>query len=219
MAIAIWDSTAHLRPATCFHPNGGIDGSWGSGLSLRNQQVIPAICSKISDSSKRNHLTGGRRRRMKNPASQPALPDLLPPLEENVSSDGLEDEKDAKRPRSTSTTPRSGKGLEPYEYDRLMGAPSVGSTSDELGDGEGTEADNLEENPDLGGTNDSLPGLESGSGVGESLRGVGSASHLEVLNRSRMPRLEVPAACASQSAMELLGIEQNPQQEGGPRRF
>ena len=39
MAIAIWDSAAHLRPSACFHPSGGIDGSWGSGHSLRNQQL------------------------------------------------------------------------------------------------------------------------------------------------------------------------------------
>ena len=54
-----------------------------------------------------------------------------------------------KRPRSTSTTPRSGsaRGLEPYEYDRLMGAPSIGSSSEESGDGEGTDA---EKNPQHG---------------------------------------------------------------------
>ena len=35
---------------------------------------------------------------------------------------------------------------------------------------------------------------------------------MEVLNRGRIPRLEIPAACALQGAMELLGVEQNPQQ-------
>ena len=133
------------------------------------QSVTPEVCSKMADSLKRDHPTPGRRRKMKGPASQPALPDLPPPLED-ASSDGFEDEKDAKRPRSTSTTPRSGKGLEPYEHNLLMGVPSVGSTSEEVGDKEGAEADNLEENSNLGVTNDSLPELESGSGAGESSR-------------------------------------------------
>ena len=33
---------------------------------------------------------------------------------------------------------------------------------------------------------------------------------MEVLNRSTIPRLDVPAGCASQGAMKLLGVEQNP---------
>ena len=53
---------------------------------------------------------------------------------------------------------------------------------------------------------------ESSSGVGESSRGIGSASLLEVLNRGRIHGLEIPAACASHGAAELLGVEQNPQQ-------
>ena len=38
-----------------------------------------------------------------------------------------EEEKDAKRQRSASTTPRSTMGTLPYEYDRVMGVASVGS--------------------------------------------------------------------------------------------
>ena len=113
---------------------------------------------------------------MKGPASHPHLPDLPLLPQEGESSNGLEEEKEAKRPRSISTTPRSGKGLEPYEYDRLMGVPSVGSSSEEIRDGEGTE---IEENLQVGVTNDSIPRPDSSSGVGKNSRGIGSASLLE----------------------------------------
>ena len=149
---------------------------------------------------------------MKGPASQPQLPDLLPLPLGSDSSDGLEEEKEAKRPRSTSTTPRSGKGLEPYEYNRHMGATSVGSSSEEIGDDEGTEVEETENKPQAGVTNDSLPGHDSSSVVAEGSRGIGSASLLEVLGLSRIPRFEIPAACASQGAMDLLGVGQNPEQ-------
>ena len=49
-------------------------------------------------------------------------------------------------------------------------------------------------------------------------RGIGSASLLEVLNRNRVPGLEIPSARASQGAMELLGVEQNPQHDFEVRR-
>ena len=54
--------------------------------------------------------------------------------------------------------------------------------------------------------------LRSGasSGVGENSRGVGSASLAEVLYLRRIPRLEIPAGCASQGASELLGVEHRP---------
>ena len=38
---------------------------------------------------------------------------------------GSEEEKDAKRMRSTSTTPRSGRGTDPDEYDRIVGISSA----------------------------------------------------------------------------------------------
>ena len=75
------------------------------------------------------------------------------------SSDDLEEEKDAKRPRSTSTIPRSGKGLEPYEYDRLMGARSVGSSSEGIGVSEGTETEEVRDEFQSGVTKDSFRGL------------------------------------------------------------
>ena len=49
-------------------------------------------------------------------------------------------------------------------------------------------------------TPDSFLRPEFSAGVGESLRGIGSAS----LNFGSLHRLEIPAACASQGAMELL---------------
>ena len=47
------------------------------------------------------------------------------------------DESDQKRPRST--LPLSNKGLEPFECDRLMRVPSVGSSSGEERQGEQTD--------------------------------------------------------------------------------
>ena len=48
-------------------------------------------------------------------------------------TDQLEEEKEAKRPRQTSTTPKSNRGLEPVECDRLMGAPSVDALLEKKG--------------------------------------------------------------------------------------
>ena len=48
------------------------------------------------------------------------LPDLPPPVPEGDSSDELGEEKDPKRERSTSTPSKSGRGLEPFECDKLM---------------------------------------------------------------------------------------------------
>ena len=38
---------------------------------------------------------------------------------------GDEEESEAKRPRSASTTPKSARAREPDEYDRLMGISSI----------------------------------------------------------------------------------------------
>ena len=50
----------------------------------------------------------------------PILPEHLKGDDKDGPS-GSEEEKDAKRLRSTSTTPRSGRGADPDEYDRAMG--------------------------------------------------------------------------------------------------
>ena len=53
--------------------------------------------------------------------------------------------------------------------------------------------------------------LDPYSGVGEGSRGYGSASRLEVLKTQRIARLELPATCASQAAIEFLRTEQSSQ--------
>ena len=62
---------------------------------------------------------------------------------------GDEEEGEARRPRSTSTTPKSGRGMDPDGYDCLMGIQPVGlSEEDGLGDGEVsemTDTENLDE--------------------------------------------------------------------------
>ena len=58
---------------------------------------------------------------------------------------GGEVDNEAKRPRSTSMTPKSGRGMGPNERDRLMGINSVDFSPDEeegFGDGELTDTEN-----------------------------------------------------------------------------
>ena len=131
------------------------------------------------------------------------MPDLPPLPDGSDSSDGLEEENEAKRPRSTSTTPRTGsaRGVEPFKYDRLMGVASVGPSSEGMEDREGTDD---EANPQNGVTTDHTPIPDLYSGVGEGSSGMGSASLLKVLNSNRVVRLEIPAACVSQGAIEIL---------------
>ena len=99
------------------------------------------------------HLTDGRRRKYKSPATRAAeeAADLLelPILPEYLRGDdgpsGNEEENDAKRPRSTSTTPKSARGTD-AEYDRCMGVSSVNpSEGDRFGDGDVTDAEGIEE--------------------------------------------------------------------------
>ena len=128
------------------------------------------MAESVAELSASAHPTHGRRRKFKGPA----LPDLPSVPDGLDSSGGGEAENEVKRPRSISTSPRSGsaRGLEPCEYDRWI-------FSEDIGDGEGTDV--------------SLMVLR------ESSRGMGSASFLQVLNSNRMARLEILAACASQA--------------------
>ena len=50
------------------------------------------------------------------------------------------------------------------------------------------------------------------------LEGSRSASLAEVLELKRIPRLEIPAACASQGVHELLGVQQRPRHGKPPEK-
>ena len=119
----------------------------------------------------------------------------------DTSSDDLDEEtgfeQEPKRSRSTSTSPRCGSAIprEPFEHDRLMGIGSVGPSPEE-GDEMGlTDGKDLEPQKSL---QDCIPRSGLNSGVGESSRGCGSASLLEVLKTRRIAQVEIPAACASE---------------------
>ena len=79
------------------------------------------------------HPTGGRRRKRKSPPATSA--DLLEPprLSEHLMDgpSGDEEESEAKRLCSTSTTPESGRAKDPDEYGRLIGNSSSVDLSDE----------------------------------------------------------------------------------------
>ena len=173
--------------------------------------------------SNSNHPTGGRRRKIKAPPAPHLLP-ALPPMAGlgslHTLSDELDEEKgveqEAKRPRSTSTTPRSesAKAREPNEYDRPLGSGSVGPSSDE-GDELGlTDGEDSDPHRSLEGY---LPRLDLNSGVGASSRGCGSAGLLEALQSRQVAPLDIPAACASQGPIEFLRNEQRPQHICRPR--
>ena len=106
-------------------------------LSLSKREGIPCsleIPEKNTEdmTDEIHHPTAGRRRRHKNPAAVPVMHDLtLPSLPDHLRTDEdgpscNDDEKGAKRLRSTSTTPRSVRGTDPGDYDRAMGVTSVG---------------------------------------------------------------------------------------------
>ena len=84
------------------------------------------------------HPSGRGRRKYKSPAAQAAVELPWPHLPDQLdeSSDG-DAEKDTKRHRSTSTTPKSGKRLQQDEWNRLIGIGSVESTFEEEKDGDG----------------------------------------------------------------------------------
>ena len=182
-------------------------------IEKKKKTIVPIEhCSILmAESSVVRHPTGGRRKKAKGPPAQPALPDLPPLPGGSDSSDGLDEEEEAKKLRSTSTTPRSNsaRGLEPFEYDGLMGINSVGPSSEGFDDWEATNEEANRPNKPL---TSSTPRSGLDSGVGKSSRGFGSASLLEVLNTQRAAHLEFPATCTSQGATERLRIEQKPQQ-------
>ena len=80
-----------------------------------------------------DHPTQGRRRRYKSPASISSTQQLpLPRLLDHVSaadgpSDAEEEEVDAKRQRSSPTTPKSTSRIFPHENDEVMGITPDGA--------------------------------------------------------------------------------------------
>ena len=117
------------------------------------------------------HPTTGRRRKYRSPATrvaEEATDRLEPPiLPEYLKGDdgpsGDDEENDAKRRRSTSTSPKSARGMDPDEYDRLMRISSVKpSEEDRFGDGDVTDTEEMAE----GVANDSTTSapIHSGSG-------------------------------------------------------
>ena len=89
----------------------------------------------MADSSGSGHRTGGTRRKHKSPAASSAAPLPSPSLPDHLIDGPSGDEKEnkAKRPRSTSTTPKSGRGMDPDEHDGLMGTNSVDLSSEKIG--------------------------------------------------------------------------------------
>ena len=110
---------------------------------------------------------------------------MLPEYLRGDDGDGLsgsEEEKDAKRMRSTSTTPRSGRDTDPDECDRITGFSSVQPPEMErFGDGNVTDAEGI----DQGVANDSgvstpvAPALGNCPGFDLDSRGYESASLAE----------------------------------------
>ena len=143
-----------------------------------------------------NHPTSGRRRRHKSPAAVPPMHDLpLPILLDHMGAeDGpscSEEEKDAKRQRSASTTPRSTMGTLPYEYDKVMGVASVGSQeSVRFGEENDPETEDVQDTAahspeDLDQTHEEKTHMmmQTLVYIGEFHGGFGSASLRECLGR------------------------------------
>ena len=165
--------------------------------------------------------TAGRRRKYKSCATraaeeaadrleQPVLPELSYLRGHDGPSDN-EEENDAKRPRSTSTTPKSARGMDPDEYDRMMGVSSAHpSEGDRFGDGNVTDTEEMGHGVANGSTalTPIVSGLGSCPGADLDLKGCGSARLLECLDRnlSRVSSLAAPAACASDGAAEYLDL-------------
>ena len=158
----------------------------------------------------RDHPTGGRQRKHKSPATgnlePPTLPDHL-----RDDADGptcTDEEKGTKRMTSASTTPRSFKGADPDDHDRVMGVTSMGphqtvrfgegnameSEVDQEGvDHNSNELNETREEPDLHHEN-----AEDDPGAGRSSWGSGKVSLQECLDRlGQQFNPAIPATFAS----------------------
>ena len=148
----------------------------------------------------------------------------LPRLLDHMGAeDGLscsEEEKDAKRQRSASTTPSSTMGTLPYEYDRVIGVASVGSQeSERFGERSDPEA---EDTPDTVAHNrEEVNQNQEGEvdhrdvtpGVGKLHGGFGSASLRECLNIVTQSTNNPSAPCHTEgSVRESHSHKNNPSQ-------
>ena len=131
------------------------------------------------------------------------LPNLLDHMGGEDRPSCNEEEKDAKRQRSASTTPRSARGTQPYDYDRVMGVTSVGSQEwvrfgeevirrqrmckTRLLTHSSEELDRTHDEDDM--YHDANPG------IGEMHGGYGSASLRECLGRLVQPTTTTSATC------------------------
>ena len=101
----------------------------------------------------RYHPTVGRRRKHKNPTMGSNIHDLVPPslpdhLRADADGPSCSDKKKTKLMRSASTTPRSMRGTDPDEYDRVMEVTSVDSRETaRLGEGDASGPERTESWP------------------------------------------------------------------------
>ena len=157
----------------------------------------------------RDHPTAGRRRKHKSPAvglhAPPSLPDHLRDDEDRPTCS--DEEKGAQRMRSASTTPRSLRGTDPDDYDRVMGVTSVGpqetvwfgegnaSDFEVDQDGVANNSDKLSETREE--SNPHIVNTDSDPGAGRSSRGYGRVSLIDCLDRrGEQLNLAILATCA-----------------------
>ena len=174
-----------------------------AGETAETSQVQESIIDQA------DHPTAGRRRRHKSPASVPPVRDL--PLPRLLDHMGAEDgpsysaeEKDGKRQRSASTTPRSTMGTFPYEYDRAMGVTSVRShESERFGDGNDPETedtpDTLAHNREI--CEEKVDHRDVVPGVGEFHGRFGSASLRECVKIATQSTNSSSAPCHSEDSV------------------
>ena len=180
-----------------------ISGLREPGETLLSLKTFECNIEDMTD--ERPHPTAGRERRHKSPAVHSAMHNLhLPSLPDHLRTDVdgpscSDEEEGAKRLRSTSTTPRSARGTEPDEHDRIMGVNSVGCRE--------TIRFGEENVPDLNETQKHVEDElhdDANLGVDETLGGYGSASLIECLGRfGAQPNTSTPATCPSEGGQEV----------------
>ena len=129
MANAIWLKTE--AGEICGQTSADVVGHLSPRNTAETSQATGRVDIKIQRSmseQQSDHLTAGRRRRHKSPASIPSMHGLpLPKLLDHMGAEDGPSCSEAKRQRSASTTPRSVLGTLPPDYDRALGAASADS--------------------------------------------------------------------------------------------